>query len=157
MLNLVSNALKFTPKGGSVTVTAQPAGGAFELVVADTGVGIAKDDLERLGRPFEQAGDAEHKALGTGLGLSLVQAFARLHGGQMNIESEPGEGVAVTVRMPVLVTAAEAQSEPDASPDAETPLADAVAEPTRPEAQADAASAPDRPRMGEVIPLNLLR
>ena len=159
VLNLVSNALKFTPRGGSVTVTAQPVRGQFELVVSDTGVGIAKDDLERLGRPFEQAGDAEHKAQGTGLGLSLVQAFARLHGGEMNIESELGEGVAVTVRLPVLVQAEAPAAEPEAAvqpqvmaePEA---VVDVVAPPPVVEAPPPA---PDRPRMGEVIPLNIQR
>jgi cell cycle sensor histidine kinase DivJ len=101
-LNLVSNAIKFTPRGGSVTVTVQGAGNVLELVVADTGVGIAPDDLERLGTPFEQAGDAEQRAAGSGLGLSLVQAFAKLHGGDMSVESALGEGATVTVRMPVL-------------------------------------------------------
>ena len=101
-LNLISNALKFTPRGGSVTVTLQATGDTLELVVADTGVGIAKDDLERLGQPFEQAGDAEQRAAGSGLGLSLVRAFARLHGGDMTVESAMGEGTAVTVRLPVL-------------------------------------------------------
>ena len=108
VLNLVSNALKFTPGGGAVTVTADRAGGQFELLVSDTGVGIAPEDLERLGRPYEQAGGVNSKAQGTGLGLSLVRAFAELHGGQMAIESRLGEGAAVTVRMPVLVQAAEA-------------------------------------------------
>jgi cell cycle sensor histidine kinase DivJ len=105
-LNLVSNALKFTPRGGSVTVTAQACGEMLELVVADTGVGIAPDDLARLGRPFEQAGDADQRAAGAGLGLSLVRAFARLHGGEMSIESTLGEGATVIVRMPVLVARA---------------------------------------------------
>ena len=105
VLNLVSNALKFTPAGGSVTVSADRAGDAFELVVADTGVGIAAEDLERLGKPYEQAGDAEGRAQGTGLGLSLVRAFAELHGGRMTLESRLGEGTAVTVRLPVLVKA----------------------------------------------------
>ncbi len=103
VLNLVSNALKFTPAGGSVTVTFSEAAGQLDIVVADTGVGIAPEDLARLGRPFEQAGDADDRARGTGLGLSLVQAFARLHGGDMSIESRLGEGTAVTVRMPVLM------------------------------------------------------
>jgi cell cycle sensor histidine kinase DivJ len=101
-LNLISNALKFTPRGGAVTVTLQADGDVLELVVADTGVGIARDDLERLGRPFEQAGDAEQRAAGSGLGLSLVRAFARLHGGDMSVESAMGEGTAVTVRLPVV-------------------------------------------------------
>jgi cell cycle sensor histidine kinase DivJ len=107
-LNLLSNALKFTPRGGAVTLTLQSVGETLELVVADTGVGIAPTDLERLGRPFEQAGDASQKAAGSGLGLSLVRAFAELHGGEMCIESTLGEGATVIVRMPVLnpVTAA---------------------------------------------------
>jgi cell cycle sensor histidine kinase DivJ len=106
VLNLVSNALKFTPRGGSVTVTLQDgAEAALEIVVADTGSGIAPTDLERLGRPFEQAGDAEHRTRGSGLGLSLVRAFAALHGGEMILESRLGEGTAVTVRLPVRVAA----------------------------------------------------
>ena len=102
-LNLISNALKFTPKGGSVTVTLQAADGAMELVVADTGVGISPEDLPRVGRPYEQAGDVGSRPLGTGLGLSLVRAFAQLHGGDMAIESTLGEGTSVTVRLPVLI------------------------------------------------------
>ena len=105
-LNLISNALKFTPTGGSVTVTVQASGDVLEIVVADTGVGIAQDDLDRLGRPFEQAGDAEQRAAGSGLGLSLVRAFARLHNGEMTVESSVGEGTSVTIRLPVLSPAA---------------------------------------------------
>jgi cell cycle sensor histidine kinase DivJ len=101
-LNLISNALKFTPKGGSVTVTAQAEGPALELIVADTGAGIAAEDLSRLGRPYEQAGEGVLMAGGTGLGLSLVRAFAELHGGEMKIESRLGEGTTVIVRMPVM-------------------------------------------------------
>ena len=101
-LNLISNAIKFTPRGGSVTATLTAADGTLELTVADTGVGVTPEDLERLGRPYEQAGDAESRARGTGLGLSLVRAFAGLHGGEMTLQSALGEGTAVTVRMPVL-------------------------------------------------------
>ena len=101
VLNLVSNALKFTPKGGSVTVTAHGYEGMFELVVADNGVGISKSDLDRLGRPYEQA-DAGRATQGTGLGLSLVRSFAELHGGEMTIESALGEGATVSIRLPVL-------------------------------------------------------
>jgi cell cycle sensor histidine kinase DivJ len=102
-LNLISNALKFTPSGGQVTVSLRALAGAMELSVADTGIGISEADLERLGRPFEQAGDASQQAKGTGLGLSLVRAFAELHGGQMIIESAVGEGTSVTVRLPGLI------------------------------------------------------
>ena len=105
-MNLLSNALKFTPKGGSVTLTVQAVGPILELVVTDTGVGISSGDLERLGKPYEQAGDAEQKQGGSGLGLSLVRAFAKLHGGDMTLESVVGEGTTVTVRMPVLLPVA---------------------------------------------------
>ncbi|ENZ80607.1 MULTISPECIES: HAMP domain-containing sensor histidine kinase [Caulobacter] len=103
VLNLVSNALKFTPRGGQVTVTAHGYDGVLEIVVADTGVGISPEDLERLGRPYEQAGGPDQRARGTGLGLSLVRAFAKLHGGEMSIESRLGAGTSVSVRLPVLL------------------------------------------------------
>ena len=110
-LNLMSNALKFTPRGGSVTVTLDEVDGELELAVADDGVGVAPEDLERLGRPFEQAGGVESRAMGTGLGLSLVKAFAALHGGTLRIDSVLGEGTAVTVRMPVMAGDAPAEAQ----------------------------------------------
>ena len=115
VLNLVSNALKFTPKGGSVTVTAHGFDGVFELVVADNGVGISRTDLARIGRPYEQT-DTGKKALGTGLGLSLVRAFAELHGGEMILASDIGEGATVTVRMPVLHAALPQPARPALEP-----------------------------------------
>ncbi len=107
VLNLVSNALKFTPAGGQVNVLARAKGPMLELIVADTGVGIAAADLERLGRPYEQAGGPEQRQRGTGLGLSLVRAFAELHGGAMTLNSVLGEGTVVTVRLPVMDASAE--------------------------------------------------
>ena len=104
-LNLLSNALKFTHAEGSVTLTLEAIRPDLELTVADTGVGIAPEDLSRLGRPFEQAGAADQRAQGTGLGLSLTRSLAELHGGQMSIESTLGEGTAVTVRLPVVTQA----------------------------------------------------
>ena len=125
VLNLVSNALKFTPRGGQVTVTAHGYDGVLEIIVADTGVGISPEDLERLGRPYEQAGGVEQRAKGTGLGLSLVRAFAKLHGGEMTIESRLGAGTSVAVRLPVLLAplksvTLETLTEP--APPAETPI-----------------------------------
>ncbi|MDP3382494.1 MAG: HAMP domain-containing sensor histidine kinase [Phenylobacterium sp.] len=123
-LNLVSNALKFTPRNGAVTVGLQAVGGMMELVVADTGMGMSPEDLARVGRPYEQAGDAERRAAGTGLGLSLVRSFAELHGGEMILESAVGEGTTVTVRMPVLLPPSERPAEapvPQAEP-FETPV-----------------------------------
>ncbi|WP_312785399.1 HAMP domain-containing sensor histidine kinase [Brevundimonas sp.] len=110
-LNLLSNAVKFTPTGGSVTVRAEALGADLELTVADTGVGVAPEDLARLGRPFEQAGGAAQRAQGTGLGLSLVRSLAELHHGSMSIDSTLGEGTAVTVRLPVVVARAPIEGE----------------------------------------------
>ena len=112
VLNLLSNALKFTPSGGQVTVIMRAEEDELSLVVADNGVGISPVDLERLGRPYEQAGDSQQRARGSGLGLSLVRAFAELHGGHMEMQSELGEGTVVSVRMPVVVS-------PDLAPHAE--------------------------------------
>ena len=116
VLNLISNALKFTPRGGQVTVTADGYDGVLEIVVADTGVGISPEDLERLGRPYEQAGGADQRAMGTGLGLSLVRAFAKLHGGEMHIESRLGAGTSVSVRLPVLLAPMRAPTPPTEPP-----------------------------------------
>ena len=101
-LNLISNALRFTPKGGLVTISVRALGDSLDLSVVDTGAGIAPGDLDRLGKPYEQAGDVVHRSGGTGLGLSLVRALAELHGGDLRIESQEGQGATVTVRMPVV-------------------------------------------------------
>ena len=119
VLNLLSNALKFTPREGTVILTAQGRMRDLEIVVADTGMGIDADDLKRLGQPFEQAGGSEDRSRGTGLGLSLVDAFAKLHGGSLSLESRLGEGTAATVRMPVLVA-------PSPEMEAEAPNVEAV-------------------------------
>jgi cell cycle sensor histidine kinase DivJ len=121
VLNLVANAVKFTPAGGEITVTLVAEGGDLVLAVADTGVGIAPDDLERLGGPYEQAGGAAQKAMGAGLGLSLVRAFSELHGGDMTIASTLGEGTRVAIRLPVLLP-----PEPARLPLAALPLGDNV-------------------------------
>jgi two-component system, cell cycle sensor histidine kinase DivJ len=132
VLNLVSNALKFTPRGGSVSVAVHGVGSMFELVVSDTGAGIAPEDLARLGKPYEQAGDAAGRALGTGLGLSLVRGLAELHGGEMILESRLGAGTSVTVRLPVLLRPVEQPPMP--SPDDPLPQGDNIIAFTPPKA-----------------------
>jgi cell cycle sensor histidine kinase DivJ len=112
VINLVSNALKFTPAEGTVIVGVGTRGAELYLTVADTGVGVSPEDLKRIGRPYEQAGDAKGRAKGTGLGLALVRAFAELHGGTMVIESRVGHGTAVTVTLPIVVQAEAQQSPP---------------------------------------------
>lgn len=102
VLNLLSNALKFTPTGGQVTLSAKPDGNSVLLVVADTGVGISARDLPRLGDPFFQARASHDRSFdGTGLGLSVVRGLVGLHGGSMAIESAPAQGTRVTVRLPL--------------------------------------------------------
>jgi cell cycle sensor histidine kinase DivJ len=102
LLNLISNAVKFTDRGGQVTVAATAAAGEIIVVVEDTGIGISSEDLSRIGRPFFQARAAyDRRHDGTGLGLSIVQGLVSLHGGDMNIASRLGEGTRVTVRMPL--------------------------------------------------------
>ncbi len=97
--NLVSNGLKFTPEGGSVTVAAIEAPGGALLAVSDTGAGINPEELKRLSRAFEQ-GDAGKSQKGAGLGLSVVRAFAELHGGRLDIESHEGGGTTIAVFFP---------------------------------------------------------
>ena len=100
--NLLTNAVKFTPKGGRVRVSAdiEPDGG-LAVAVADTGIGIAPEDMEKALAPFGQIDSSlSNKTQGTGLGLPLARSLAALHGGTLSIESEPGRGTTVTVRLP---------------------------------------------------------
>jgi two-component system cell cycle sensor histidine kinase PleC len=101
LLNLVSNAVKFTPAGGQVEIRVEADDDGFSLVVADTGIGIAKSDIETALRPFGQIDSSLARSYqGTGLGLPLARSMAELHGGRLDIESEPGKGTTVTVRLP---------------------------------------------------------
>jgi cell cycle sensor histidine kinase DivJ len=102
VLNLVSNAIKFTERGGKVMVAAGVDGTRLVLRVSDTGVGISADDLKRIGDPFFQAGKTyQRRHEGTGLGLSIVKSLVHLHGGEMSIQSQLDEGTTVTVALPL--------------------------------------------------------
>src|ERR1700732_3415700 len=102
VLNLVSNAIKFTERGGTVTVSAHADGSRLVLRVSDTGVGIAADDLKRLGDPFFQAGKTyQRRHEGTGLGLSIVKSLVGLHAGELTVQSKIDEGTTVTVALPL--------------------------------------------------------
>jgi PAS domain S-box-containing protein len=102
LFNLLSNAFKFTPRNGKVTVALRQAENAdIELSVADTGIGIAAEDISKLMQPFVQLDNVyQRKYQGTGLGLALVRSLAQLHGGSISIESVPGRGTVVTVWLP---------------------------------------------------------
>jgi signal transduction histidine kinase len=101
LCNLVSNALKFTPTGGRVSLSAELDGAWILLKVADNGVGIPAADRDRVFREFERGTDAEARRMGAGLGLSLVKRIVELHGGSVALESEHGVGTKVTCRLPV--------------------------------------------------------
>ena len=106
LLNLVSNAIKFTPKDGRISVGANSttdAGGAraLEIYVADTGIGIAAEDIGRLLKPFSQADSGwTRKFEGIGLGLPLAKSLTELHDGELSLESEPGVGTIVRLSFP---------------------------------------------------------
>ena len=103
LVNLLSNGVKYTPPGGEVKISARTpdAGLGIEIIVSDTGTGISREDLDRLGKPFEQVENAETRAKeGTGLGLALVKSLAQMHGGSAVIDSVLGDGTMVTVHLP---------------------------------------------------------
>jgi two-component system, cell cycle sensor histidine kinase PleC len=101
-LNLLSNAVKFTPEGGAVTVHGRIRGGAVTLAIADNGIGIPKEALRKLGRPFEQVeSQLTKKHQGSGLGLAIAKSLTEMHGGSMHIRSKLGRGTLVVVRLPL--------------------------------------------------------
>ena len=102
LLNLLSNAIRFTDRGGKVTIGARAEAGSIVFVVEDTGVGIGDEDLARVGEPYFQArASYDRRHGGTGLGLSIVKGLVRLHAGEINIRSRIGEGTRVSVRLPL--------------------------------------------------------
>jgi two-component system, cell cycle sensor histidine kinase PleC len=101
-LNLLSNAVKFTPAGGRITVCGRATDHCITLAIADTGIGIGKDALAKLGRPFEQVESQLTKShQGSGLGLAISKSLVNLHGGRMRIRSTLGKGTLVVVRLPL--------------------------------------------------------
>jgi len=103
MLNLISNAVKFTPEGGAIIVAVVRHGAdRVKVAVADTGIGIAEEDIGRLAKPFEQVeGQHSKTTQGTGLGLALTKSLIELHQGTMTIESRPGQGTTVSFDLPI--------------------------------------------------------
>jgi len=102
LAHLVHNAIKFTPEGGRITVTTREVSGAVNIYVEDNGIGIPKDALTKLGRPFEWVDlDAKKPTEGAGLGLAIARSFAELHGGTLTIRSTEGSGTTVLVRLPI--------------------------------------------------------
>ncbi len=99
LLNLVVNAIEATPPGGEVDVEVRPAGDTAEIVIRDTGRGMAAETLRRIGTPFFTTRDG-----GTGLGVVLARSVIAQHGGSLRYESEPGQGTRVRVALPLTAT-----------------------------------------------------
>lgn len=99
LFNLVSNAIRFTPPGGRITLEGSLSGGEVVLSVSDTGIGIATADHSRVFNRFERAGGPS-RLTGAGLGLSLVKSFVELHDGRMEIDSRPDEGTTIRCCLP---------------------------------------------------------
>jgi signal transduction histidine kinase/DNA-binding response OmpR family regulator len=114
LLNLVSNAIKFTPEGGSITISASRSAASVDISVADTGIGIADADQKQIFREFHQVDQGPgRKHEGTGLGLALTKRFAVLHGGDVRVASIPGKGSVFTLTLPLRP---KAPATPSASP-----------------------------------------
>jgi signal transduction histidine kinase/DNA-binding response OmpR family regulator len=102
LLNLVSNAIKFTPEGGIITIAARRTPEMMEISIADTGIGISQADRGRIFHEFQQLDSGlDRQVQGTGLGLALTQRYAALHGGDVRVESEVGKGSVFTLSLPL--------------------------------------------------------
>lgn len=102
LYNLVSNAIKFTPVGGTIRIRGEDLPTSFRLAVTDTGVGITPEDLNTIFEEFRQVGADEEREGGTGLGLALARRLIHAHGGQIDVDSTVGRGTTFTVTMPKL-------------------------------------------------------
>ncbi|MCB1475942.1 MAG: PAS domain-containing protein [Rhodobiaceae bacterium] len=101
LLNLLANAVKFTPEPGRIDVRAHSRRGAIQIAIQDTGIGIPKSQIGKLGRPFEQVENQYSRQFqGSGLGLSIARSLTELHGGRLRIVSCEGKGTIVSVRLP---------------------------------------------------------
>ena len=126
LLNLLSNAVKFTPKGGSITISATDRDGRVELSVTDTGIGIAKENLDKIFDEFRQVdGSSTREYGGTGLGLAITRRLVKLLGGEIRVESEIGKGSTFIINIPVTLDGVEALTEAftQIDPDKKTILA----------------------------------
>jgi len=114
LFNLTDNALKYTPAGGTVTVSVQRQGVDALLAVADTGIGIAAEHLPHLFERFYRVDKARSRTEGgSGLGLAICDWIARAHGGRIEVASVPGQGSTFTVRLPLAGNPRASQAHPE--------------------------------------------
>ena len=101
LLNVVDNAIKYTPAGGSVTLSLQSNNDWASLMISDTGIGLSKDEQQRIFGRFHRATETRSRdEKGVGLGLSIARSIAEAHGGRIDVESTPGQGSTFTVYLP---------------------------------------------------------
>jgi signal transduction histidine kinase len=126
LVNLIGNAIKFTPAGGRITITGESDEARLRLRVSDTGIGMRVQDIPLVVQPFYRVHSAYESAReGAGLGLPIAKAVIELHGGTLDIESRPGSGTTVVVTLPLALVSAGAA--PDGTPDqVSAPLCDGV-------------------------------
>lgn len=101
LINYLTNAVKFTPEGGKITIRAEEAGGSVRISVQDTGIGIAPQDQKMLFKRYSQVGKQDNRIKGTGLGLAIVKSLAEIQGGSVGVESEPGNGSTFWFSLPI--------------------------------------------------------
>jgi two-component system phosphate regulon sensor histidine kinase PhoR len=102
LINLLNNAISYTPEGGSITVEAKPVTAGVEISVTDNGIGIPPEDLPRIFERFYRVDKGRSRELGgTGLGLSIVKHIVEAHGGHVRVESKPGKGSCFTFFLPL--------------------------------------------------------
>jgi two-component system phosphate regulon sensor histidine kinase PhoR len=121
LVNLVQNAIKFTPEGGAISVKASHAGNGLKISVSDTGVGIAVSDLPRVFERFYKV-EQSRASGGTGLGLALVKHAVEAHGGSVTAESRLGEGSTFTITIPLVEAQTRAPGELQQAPAVGTQL-----------------------------------
>jgi signal transduction histidine kinase len=103
VLNLLTNATKFTPKGGTITLRAQRLDAGMLIEVQDTGIGIAREEQDRLFKPYSRLDSDRQRHPGLGLGLALAKQVVELHGGKIWVESEPGKGSTFAFSLPARI------------------------------------------------------
>jgi len=102
LINLVNNAVKFTPQNGTITVAAEPRGERLAVQVMDTGIGISEENQHRIFETFYQVdGSSTREYGGAGLGLAIVKSFVEAHGGEVRVSSQPERGAVFTMLLPL--------------------------------------------------------
>ena len=103
LINLLDNALRYTPPGGEIRLTARKGMGDVEIAVMDTGPGIPEESLEHLFERFYRGDKSrQRESGGSGLGLAIVKSLVEIQGGQIDVESDPGQGSIFTIKLPVV-------------------------------------------------------